>query len=143
MAKKEKITGMKLVTLVNTQEGFLILCEQYARMGQLLKLLAKSVDHPQFSKTSAPYGLKRICDQFYEVGEQLKVVGMGLDDLGGEGIMGKKRSFPRPKLKKEPKPFVSNIPPKKTTILKKKNDTASPGELADTEYNPDRDQEGY
>jgi len=146
MAEKEKITGMKLVTLVNTKEGFLTLCQQYARMGHLMKVLAKSIDHPTFSKTAAPYGLKRILDQYYEVGEQLKVVGMGLDDLGGSGTMGKKKDFPKPKLKREPKPFVANIPPeKKTTTTKKKKDEKEPLEIGPNGelYNPDRDQEGY
>lgn len=125
MSERDELTGMKLVSLESTKRGFLNLCKQYDRMGHLLALEAKAISHPLFSKTTAPEVLTRIVEQYHEVGEQLKIIGQGLDDLGGNPELGPLPTFPKPGLRKqgamhpapesgdEEKVFVSNVPPGK------------------------------
>ena len=122
MSKKrtyDKLTGMNLVNLMQTKEGFLLACKQYDRLGLLLAQEAKAISHVMFSKTSAPGILQSILEQYKEIGEQFKQIGTGLDKLGGDPVLQKTPSFIKPKLKKPPKTdekgeFVSNIPPEPT-----------------------------
>ena len=72
--------------LNSLKQSFLLSCQQYERMGVLLKLLAKAVSHPVFSKTMVSATLQRILDQYREIGEQLKVTGTSLDECGGSPV---------------------------------------------------------
>ena len=116
--KKDELTGMNRVTLEATKRGFVLLCKQYKVMGQLLHLQAKTLSHPMFSKTMMPVIISRLLAQYHEVGDQMKVIGTGLDNLGGEPELGSKK-FPHPTFKKplrndikdSNEAFVSNIKP--------------------------------
>lgn len=62
--------------------GFLNLCMQYEQMGRLLKLQSKILSHPLFSKSTAPAVMEKMLEQYYHMGQQLKVIGVGLDAIG-------------------------------------------------------------
>jgi len=66
------------IPLEYTKADFLLLCEQYATMGQFIVDMAQEIGTE--SKT-APH-VARVAEQHLEMGEQLKAVGTGLDNLG-------------------------------------------------------------
>lgn len=112
MTKKKQVgknlTGENLIKLTHVKDDFLHVCKQYEGMGNLIKLQSKTLSHPLFSKSTAPSVLARIIEQYQEIGEQLKTLGAGLDEMGGDPVLKKKEEK-----KEEPKPqtFVSNIKP--------------------------------
>ena len=73
MAKQDR------VKLKYLKANFLLLTKQYSQMGKLIRALAQD---PGSKDLLAKVGL-----QYHEIGEQLKNVGLGLDDLGGEPMM--------------------------------------------------------
>lgn len=66
--------------LEHIKHNFLLLCEQYNQQGKHLHALAK--DEPQPNPL-----LAKVAFQHHEIGEQLKIVGLGLDELGGDPMM--------------------------------------------------------
>lgn len=76
--------------LDKTKEGFFHLCVQYEHLGKLLHLQSKAfsskIIEPDDDNT-APRVLEKMLAQYQEIGEQLKVVGTGLDQLGGEPVL--------------------------------------------------------
>jgi len=115
--KRNEITGQNLVKLTQIKDGFFIMCQQYEHMGKLLKLQSKTLTHPIFAPSSAPECLKRILEQYVEMGEQLKEIGRGLDSLGGKPVLEKP---------KDAKSFVSNISPvKNDTKIDDENTTTT------------------
>ena len=91
--------------VVNVKEDFLYLCKQYSAMGQLFKRHSKVISHTQFSKTPAPTILKRILEQYQEIGEQLKTMGANIDALGGKPVLELKPSI----LRSEVLPVVQEV----------------------------------
>jgi len=79
--------GLERTMLETVKEGFLHMCEQYAGMGNILKLHAKCLQHPLFASNSARDTFDVLCKQFHEIGEQLKVVGRDLDTMGGAPVL--------------------------------------------------------
>jgi len=84
MVKGHGLTGQKLVAWTQMVGGFTTLCQMYEREGNLLKLVAKVLSHPLFSKTSAPGVLVKVLEQFQEIGEQLKAIGCHLAYIQGK-----------------------------------------------------------
>ena len=138
MGREEKradgLKGKTLTKLIQVKDAFLHICKQYDHMGSLIRLQAKSMKHPIFSKTTAPACHQRIIEQYQEMGEQLKDIGRGLDDMGGKPVLENLKEKKINELKEmkkldedeEPeieikdgfaknKTFVSNIQPKKAT----------------------------
>ena len=118
----------KLEVLTDAKEHFLSLCKMYEHMGKLFKIHSKELSHPMFVRTSVPQTNGRLLDQFYEIGEEMKNIGILLDMAGGKPVMKAEESpipIPTPeekpdvkkaaKKKKAPKKetFVDNIAPKK------------------------------
>lgn len=96
--KKGGATGLDLVVLNTVKDSFLNLCRQYSLLGKLKKVHAQAISHPAFAKTDVRGSFERILEQYREIGEQLKVIGEGIDDLGGKAMM--YPSTPNPVLKK-------------------------------------------
>jgi len=69
--------GNKRHNLTGTKEAFLQLCRQYAAIAKMLGALPK---HP---------AVLPILTQHFEMGEQLKYLGAGLDALGGIPVLEK------------------------------------------------------
>lgn len=83
---EDGLTGMKLVWLGRTKEWFVGLCRQYDRMGCLMKLQARAISHPLFANSTIRDTAATILEQYQEMGEQLKLIGEGLDAVGKEDV---------------------------------------------------------
>ena len=123
--KGMQFNNMEVVT--NAKEHFVALCKMYEHMGSLFKLEAKALTHPVFTTTMLPETHKRILEQYYEIGEEMKNLGTYLDLMGGKKVL-KPEGDPRKsqveiemdkkgqtKEGGNEKIFVSNIQPSKTT----------------------------
>jgi len=99
--KKESLSSTQRLSLESTKRNWLLLCQQYAAMGQLLALMGKALSHPLFNKSMCPEVFNRILDQYQEIGEQMKVTGTDLDSIGGEPVHND-LSLPKPKIAQRP-----------------------------------------
>lgn len=64
------------------KKNFLFLCQQYNQLGLFLKLFVE-VD----SEAEVHQLFDKVIQQYHQIGEQLKILGFQLDDLGGDSIM--------------------------------------------------------
>lgn len=123
-AKANEVKGLDLVLLNATKEGFLYLCEQYSQLGNLLKVHAKAVSHPAFAKTDVRSSMNKLLHQYKEIGEQLKIVGVRFDDMGGRPVMFPDTPEPRTS-KIEPMLEDPIVEPVVSKELKKKKSSAN------------------
>jgi len=71
----DEIMGAKIGL---TKKNFLVICQQYNSLGQLLQMFAADPNNETF---------QRLHQQFQFIGEQLKPLGTSLDALGGAPVL--------------------------------------------------------
>lgn len=69
------------VTMDAAVEDYVTLCRQYKQMGRLFARHAKALAKSKKSKKEVESSFAALLDQFQEMGEQLKLIGIGLKAL--------------------------------------------------------------
>lgn len=118
------LTGADRILLESIKRDFLHLCKQFSVMGNQTKMVARILSHPSFKNSGAREAFQKILDQHFEMGEQLKELGAGLDDMGGKSVMGATGFPTKARMKNGPAPKGKKANPSEapTKPTRKKSD---------------------